>query len=745
MQFPSAMGATLNVLLVFSLPFMIHAYESPRMKRICLLAIVSLSSLWAIAQYIAQSVWLCSQLSPSQSQLKYMHYVGIEACHFPISDYMNLVLWKYLLLGSISLGFESLLWKRQLPEELQREAPHRRPCVLFWPQHPEQATTWGGDYPRYLDQTRTNMRTFMSKIWVLAKGYLYRVLTYLDLKKEIDAPENDPEPLLRSPEQHSNQISMLYFAVQQSLERLFETWGSEIILFFTLLSAFSLSNVVSLGLLVVMIFGMKISVNSQGKLWKFVGYPYISAVLIWQYSIKVRAEIHALDEVDDTMRWFGLLGIKSSSMWMLYFLLCLLAQKMAEKGPSMPVDVSVWCPMSFDAKGDWKWHDWMRYITFRWYLDFVLVSVIALCSIDNDIIHAGYLGIALLYFRSRIRLRHERNKLFKWLPIYNMAVIVTVILFQAPFEDFWNIHLDDTSSCTLAHLLGLYKINSGGKCGRDNTFISWKYEGALADIILWLLIRLQTHIYDSGLYIDVVYIVESEEEVQRQKYKAQQAQWIQSQALAALQASENRSERSRRIKQIKSGVDRTMDRFVAGANPTSLDYQFLEGTLESEFITPEFQDNRTALHVSSRNKLSQNKKKQENITDLGLQSNEPEEVQRTEQAWVSKQLKILWGAFLARTDSRESLVAYGLFMLAYVSDFSILTMVFPASAFCYSLVSVKPRIEYWQFILIYCEAIIMMSYGYQIPALLNCSFISDSSAKMYDQRYREILPALLIQ
>lgn len=73
----------------------------------------------------------------------------------------------------------------------------------------------------------------------------------------------------------------------------------------------------------------------------------------------------------------------------------------------------------------------------RHYTDAVLITVVALCALENDVIHAGYLALALLLFRRRETLRMERSRLFKWMAIYNFAVIVLTLAFQAPFEDAW--------------------------------------------------------------------------------------------------------------------------------------------------------------------------------------------------------------------------------------------------------------------------------------------------------------------
>ena len=38
------------------------------------------------------------------------------------------------------------------------------------------------------------------------------------------------------------------------------------------------------------------------------------------------------------------------------------------------------------------------------------MAVVALCTQENDVIHAGYLALALLFFRRRDALRNERNR-----------------------------------------------------------------------------------------------------------------------------------------------------------------------------------------------------------------------------------------------------------------------------------------------------------------------------------------------
>ena len=68
-------------------------------------------------------------------------------------------------------------------------------------------------------------------------------------------------------------------------------------------------------------------------------------------------------------------------------------------------------------------------------MDIVLIAVVALCTAENDVIHATYLAIALLLFRRRDTLRAEGNRLFKWLPIYNFIVMLITLAYQAPLPE----------------------------------------------------------------------------------------------------------------------------------------------------------------------------------------------------------------------------------------------------------------------------------------------------------------------
>lgn len=474
-----------------------------------------------------------------------------------------------------------------------------------------------------------------------------------------------------------------------------------------------------------------------------------------------------------------------------------------------PYEAQLWAPLRYSAQHQWKWHDWVRYTVYRRSLDILLVVVVALCTLDNDIIHAGYLALGLFFFRSRVKLRARRNSLFAWLPLYNFVVMAIVLAYQAPFADVWDWPLDDGTSCTLAHLLGLYKLRGssaapspspsfGGGSGAFNfprlsslssraSLLSWGYEGSMADLILWIFIRLQSHLFASPIFKKVVAVAEAEESRERAARKAEVAEWKQSQATAAIEESKHRAARALRIFRIKEGVDRNLNLLFGqggGSNEEeeessqlggiALNFDFLDMGTDSHSSDTKTEEatgsrastssaqrrQRTTASRPSASMLTEYERTMARVSEIeseaGVEGNsveipslflETEEAVQGEEeqphqsheehaasstssfSWVGAAWK-WFNAFLPRrADRRESALAYTLFVLAYLSDLSLLTMALPLSAFAYALVATRPARAYWHGVLIYCEAIIVSSYAYQVPARLDCGFLSPQLQK----------------
>lgn len=60
----------------------------------------------------------------------------------------------------------------------------------------------------------------------------------------------------------------------------------------------------------------------------------------------------------------------------------------------------------------------------------VQVCMVGVCTVQKDVVHAGYLGIALLFFRQREQLMIPGSQLFAWLPAFNFVVMLLMIIYQ---------------------------------------------------------------------------------------------------------------------------------------------------------------------------------------------------------------------------------------------------------------------------------------------------------------------------
>ena len=480
---------------------------------------------------------------------------------------------------------------------------------------------------------------------------------------------------------------------------IFKTVKVDMSMLIQLITAFVASN--ALSIICIILVGVSMMTKNVNR---YLGTSVYFTVLMWQYGIVIHQEFSTAFQTSEILRWLGATGMTMPTLWCLFLSIYLMWSVLDRPREEEIVRMnSVWASIRYNERQSWQSHDWIRYYLLRYHLDIVLVSVICLCSIDNDFIHGGYLALSLFFFRSKIALRRQRNSLFKWLPMYNMIVILIYIMYQAPFEEYMHFGwMEESQSCTLGHLFGLYKFE---KESSNGTKFSLSRQGVLTDILLWTLLRLQTHLFGSDLYQQVVDLLEQEEDVQRQVYvqEKRNSEWLQ--ANHVIKVTEKKMNRKRRIQRITRVMNRSVDTMVSVANPMRTDYNFLENVEEDS------SDVNASLVLAGSVEA--------NMDSGDVDSTEilPSSVQK---------IRSMWSYMTSKADRRESNIAYVFFIVAYVSDLSLATLLLPLSAFLYALVSIKPARAYWQFVLIYTETIIVLSYLYQVPARLHCGFLSDS-------------------
>lgn len=660
---PCIMSWVLLLLLLVSMRHILQPRYSCHRSLQIRMVLVTLITFWGLVYYLLSIEWVCSKLALKDGQVDFLKLLGaIHPCQENVPGFYTTLIAQFISISMIAFSINSNEWK--LCRDLCMDGTEK--SWLFWPTSPTHHPS-------------------------------------TDVQGETIAPLDSTNILLN--------------ILRNTIENFYLIFGPELVLLSLLMTAFVANNVLSVVCIMIVALNM---ICSNNILWnRYLMGPILMIYLLWQHTLSIKA-LNGKNQLEEEIwNWLGFSEMETSALWLM-FTSCILISLEVSQILDKHVHTGdsgapgVWGPLDFNTIGLWGKHDWARYYLFRYHIDLVLVAVVALCSFDDDFIHGGYLALSLFYFRSKINLRWGRNDLFKWLPVYNMTVIIIAIVYQSPFEILWNISTDEDHECTLAHLFGLYKFHGNGSdCNGEEGIglLSLGRKGVLTDIILWVLLRLQTYLYSSEEYGKVVEIVEQEENSQRELHIREEDESILQQANSALQASEDRLERIRRIERIKRTMAQNVDKMISLANPTPTDYNFLE----EEQAEADFQRNGQMYLLSTPKSLRD--------LDHGAIDNSCVYGGENMRSW--SKIKSAWNYMLSRADKRESNIAYVLFILAYVSDFSLVTMLLPFSAFVYALVSIKSANLYWKIILVYCEGVIISSYLYQVPARLNCEFLPE--------------------
>lgn len=750
-----------------------------------LFSAATVAALWTCARYAIHMPFLgVTYVEKSDALMAWLHWLGVIDRGEDLDSVSSAGIERSLrptmaIAASISFKYITLQWLDGLPACI-RDDPESLTIALY-----------GSACPSWLGPALTARTSTYSTRWTervnrhFFKHLLYKIFGFYsnssvnEVNNEVD---NEDAPFLEEAE--DKEFVNLWQAAREWMERWFADWGMDIVFLTLLIAAFLSANVYSLLYFFAVVLGMtnhhRLLVGVT-VIWTWVILPLIALSLVWMYYVTgvgpppplPHWPLSALlpqSHSPDVDTWLGLSGGMNVPALLTisaaYFLaVCHLQSKSYESGIGTPHSGSngpltndqraLWAPLTRDAMPTWRLHDRIRYAMYRRSLEALLIAVVLVCVMENDIIHAGYLAIALFFFRSRLTLRAKRNSAFAILPAYNMAVMAVALAYQAPIPNSSGDELHGSSDCggnstwdwgqdcTLGHLLGLYKLTldcdtDQGTC-TPRIFSSYGYRTAAVDLLLWLLIRLQTHVFGSSAFVDAASVVEAQEEEERERRREMERQWMDDQATAALFESKHREARNARILRMKQDGGGWLEVFKAEQGDERNE-KHADGT-ESVVVQPESvptdlgKDNEIEAEVGSSmvetrdrhdakiisKSKNKNKRKSEAMLPLTEYERHLAEASTPNLDQVGPSNARGGRAPLAR----ESLPAYVLFVVAYLADLSLFSLLLPLSAFAYSLVSVRPSRMYWHVVLVYCELLIVAGFAFRVPARLGCEWAAD--------------------
>ncbi|RLM93993.1 hypothetical protein C2845_PM08G14910 [Panicum miliaceum] len=161
----------------------------------------------------------------------------------------------------------------------------------------------------------------------------------------------------------------------------------------------------------------------------------------------------------------------------------------------------VWRDLSLETKSFWTFLDYVRLYAYCHLLDIVLALIAITGTLEYDVLHLGYLGFALVFFRMRLEILKKKNKIFKYLRMYNFVLIVLSLAYQSPYVGQFSSGTCDQIDY-LYEIIGFYKYDYGFKITSRSAFV---------EIVIFLLVSVQSYIFSSGEFDYVSRYLEAEQ------------------------------------------------------------------------------------------------------------------------------------------------------------------------------------------------------------------------------------------
>lgn len=203
---------------------------------------------------------------------------------------------------------------------------------------------------------------------------------------------------------------------------------------------------------------------------------------------------------------------------------------------------SVLSDLSFETKTLWTILDYVRLYFYCHLLDLVLTLVLATGTLEYDILHLGYLGFALVFFRMRLEILQKKNSLFKYLRMYNFGLIVFSLAYQSPFVGDASEGKCDTLDYISA-VIGFHKYDYGFRITSRS---------ALVEIVIFMLVSLQSYMFSSKEFDYVYKYLEAEQIGAIVREQEKKAAWKTAQLQHIRKCEEQKRQRNMQVEKIKS-------------------------------------------------------------------------------------------------------------------------------------------------------------------------------------------------
>ncbi|KAL7205082.1 hypothetical protein ACSBR2_018075 [Camellia fascicularis] len=360
------------------------------------------------------------------------------------------------------------------------------------------------------------------------------------------------------------------------IENMFNLFGLEINMLVLLLASFAVLNAISLLYIASLAACVLIPRHVIRKLWPMFVFLFASIVTLEYLAIwlnlttsKEQSPSEANISCHDCWRssdlffnyckkcWLGI-TVDDPRMLISYYMVFMFAcfklradnlyglselhtyQQMSYqcKKPSLLID------LSFETKSMWTFLDHLRHYCYCHLLDLVLALILITGTLEYDILHLGYLGFALIFFRLRLEVLKKKNEIFKFLRMYNFGLIVFSLAYQCPFVGDVNEGKCGTVDY-IYEVIGFYKYDYGFRITSRS---------ALVEIIIFVLVSLQSYMFSSEEFDYVSKYLEAEQIEALIRQQEKRAAWKTAQLQRIRKSEEQKRLRNMQVEKMKSEV-----------------------------------------------------------------------------------------------------------------------------------------------------------------------------------------------
>ncbi|KAI7983245.1 hypothetical protein LOK49_LG15G00399 [Camellia lanceoleosa] len=568
----------------------------PKVSRIPSKSFLVYTGFLVLAEYLFQMWGKQAKMFPGQKHYDWSCFLGFWVFKPGFWGLEAGLRGKVLVIAACTLQYNVFYWLEKVPSTLQNAGRWEEPCSLFVSEEDNFISISNGEIKPSTDSSALSAKRMgvASNSWPSlncdssqsphnvssntkvsrgssSKKYSFEYIwgsskeSHKWNKKRIHALKN---------ERFETQMATLKIYLKFWMENMFNLFGLEINMIALLLASFVLLNAVSMVYIALLIACILLDRHIIRKLWPIFVFLFASVLILEYFALwknVVSLNQNGLSETNvhchDCWRssnlffnycikcWLGLI-VDDPRMLISYFVVFLFAcfklradhisgfslsftyrQVMSQRKNTF-----VWRDLSFETKSMWTFLDYLRLYCYCHLLDLVLALILITGTLEYDILHLGYLGFALVFFRMRLQILKKKNKIFKFLRIYNFVVIVLSLAYQSPFVGDFNVGKCDTIDY-IYEVIGFYKYDYGFRITSRSAFV---------EIIIFILVSLQSYMFSSHEFDYVFRYLEAEQIGAIVHEQEKKAAWKKAQLQHIRESEEKKHQRNLQVEKMKS-------------------------------------------------------------------------------------------------------------------------------------------------------------------------------------------------